>query len=129
MPIRLTVLALAMMTLVATMRGSVFTAAGQVPNTNVAVLTQPITPNTLKPAQCAALNLTTLLTGNGNITGTSAPELILGGPAAQTLKGSGGGDCLIGGGGVDHLQGAGGFDVCIGNATTIFNNCNQTYVQ
>lgn len=129
MPVRLIALVVAAVSIVAVMNGSFLTAAGNIPITRVAVVSRPITAMTLLPNECIGLSLTWLLTGSGNITGTRGAELILGGPAAQTIRGGGGGDCLVGGGGVDHLQGAGGFDVCIGNATTIFNNCNKVYIK
>jgi Ca2+-binding RTX toxin-like protein len=120
---------------IATMNGSFLTASNTLYQTHLGVArwnglaSAPITANALKPAQCASLTLSNLITGSGDITGTGAPDLILGGPSAQTIRGSGGGDCIIGGGGVDHLQGQGGSDICIGNSSTIFNNCSQVFVQ
>jgi len=125
----LLVLVIAVMAVVTVTNRSFLTATGQVPVTYVAALQQTITANSLKPAQCATLSLTNLVTGSGDFSGTGGADLILGGPAAQTIKGSGGGDCIVGGGGADRLQGQGGGDICIGNASTTFSNCSQSYVQ
>lgn len=57
-----------------------------------------ITADTLKPSQCDGITLTNLVTSNGNVNGTAANDLILGGPATQTIRGLGGNDCILGGG-------------------------------
>jgi hypothetical protein len=62
-------------------------------------LQTPITPNTLKPGQCAGITVANLIASNGGtVTGTAANDLILGGPAAQTIRGGAGNDCILGGG-------------------------------
>jgi len=73
-----------------------------------------ITPNDLKPPECAALVLTTLVAGSGTFTGHGGNTLILGSSGVDTIKGQGGNDCIIGGGGDDNLQGQAGIDVLIG---------------
>ncbi len=109
------------------------TAASTVPATRASDTSQAITANTLKPAACAALALTTLRTGNGNIDpgfASATADLILGGPAAQTIRGRGGDDCILGGGGNDTLRGDGGTDVCIGGpGADGFNADCETQIQ
>ena len=131
MSARLVALLVGLLVIAGAANGTMLTSANTVRVSHVGVVSKAITPATLQPAECAANGIvpTNLVTGNGNITGSGSAELILGGPAEQTIRGSGGGDCLVGGGGVDHLQGQGGFDVCIGNSTTIFNNCNKIYIR
>jgi hemolysin type calcium-binding protein len=73
-----------------------------------------ISPNDLKPASCAGITVTTLLTGTGAFSGTAASELVLGGSGVDTITAGGGDDCILGGGGNDSIQGQSGTDVCIG---------------
>ena len=70
------------------------------------------TANQLKPAACAALDLTLVTSGGGGGGGQNA--LRLGTAGNDTLTGGAGDDCLVGGAGNDHLIGNGGTDVCIG---------------
>ena len=103
------------------------TATSTIPTTKASDTTRAITANTLKPAACAALALTNLITGNGNIDPGLANvtnDLILGGPAAQTIRGRGGDDCILAGGGGDTLIGNGGTDVCIGGPGADSFNAN-----
>jgi Ca2+-binding RTX toxin-like protein len=106
------------------------TATNTVPATNLGRTTQPITANALKPAPCAALNLSAVVVGTGTFSGGSASELILGGSGIDTIRGGAGTDCLLGGGGNDSLRGDGGTDVCIGGpgADTFFASC-ETQIQ
>jgi len=76
----------------------------------------PITPNDVKPPECAGLNLTAKIVGSGTLTGTTAAELIVGGPGADTISGGGRGDCIVGGGGADNINGNAGNDVILGGA-------------
>jgi Ca2+-binding RTX toxin-like protein len=92
----------------------VLAAANVVGSTGVDDLTTLITPDDLKPPQCAALALTSLAVGSGNFSGHGGNTLILGSAGADTIKGQGGNDCIIGGGGNDDLQGQSGSDVLIG---------------
>jgi len=85
--------------------------------------------NDIKPTECAALTLTTKLSGSGTINGTSAAELITGSAANDNISGAGGNDCIIGGAGVDSINGGAGTDVCIGGGgTDTFTNC-ETQIQ
>jgi len=73
-----------------------------------------VTPNDLKPAQCAGIMVTNLIVGSGTVNGSNANDLILGGPTADSIAGGGGSDCIVGGGGNDNLRGDGGDDVILG---------------
>ena len=104
-------------------------AANSVPITKADEDTAVIDPGALKPSECAALNISELVFGDGNLMGSSEDELLLGGPADQTINGSTGDDCLLGGGGSDTLRGGPGDDICIGSATSTFQQCETEYVQ
>ncbi|MFV9505585.1 MAG: calcium-binding protein [Oscillochloridaceae bacterium umkhey_bin13] len=92
-----------------------------------------ITPNDLKPPECAALNITrlrvmvdddlndtgqgTLLLGsNGNdrINGRNGSDCIVGGAGNDTIDGGNRDDILLGGLGNDILNGGGGDDILYG---------------
>lgn len=104
------------------------TAANTVPSTKAAVLTQAITPNTLKPTECAGITLTSLVTGTGTINGTKNNDLILGSAVADDMNGAQGDDCILGGGGNDTINGFVGTDVCIGGpGTDTFYGCETEY--
>jgi Ca2+-binding RTX toxin-like protein len=105
-----------------------FTASNTVPTTHVGRQQFAIDANALKPAACAALNLTSLVTG---VSGTAGNDLVLGPSTGSTLTGGGGRDCIVGGGGNDIITGNGltAGDVCIGGpGTDVFAAC-QTTVQ
>lgn len=105
------------------------TAANTVGATKAEDDTRAITPNDLKPSQCAALTLTAKRSGSGTITGTAAAELITGGSGVDNINGAGGTDCILGGAGNDAINGGAGVDVCIGGAgTDTFSNC-ETQIQ
>lgn len=89
-------------------------AANLVPVTWLGESRRTITPNDLKPAACAALSLTNLITGSGTFNGTNNNDLILGSPGADTINGRQGGDCILGGGGNDVIYGFVGNDVLLG---------------
>ena len=115
-------LALATVFLVLATVSNAFTAANTVPVTNVGKQQFTIDANALKPAACAALNLTAIVTNNS---GTAASELVLGSAAGDNILGRGGNDCILGGGGADTINGgAGANDICIGGpGTDTFSNC------
>ena len=118
----------ALVALLAVTMVTAMAAANAVPTSKLDDITRPITPNDLKPPECASITLTAKIASNGNITGTSAAELIVGGPAAQTINGQGGADCILGGAGDDSINGGGGSDVCIGGpGTDTFNSCASQY--
>ncbi len=104
------------------------TAANTVPESGADVNDLAITANALKPAQCAGLTLTNLVTGSGNINGTAGNDLILGSNGADVIDGLGGDDCIVGGGGDDTIDGGADTDVCIGGAgTNGFANCETVH--
>jgi Ca2+-binding RTX toxin-like protein len=75
--------------------------------------------NSLKPADCASLNLTSIFvcpSAGGNCNGTDANELILGSSLNDNIQGGKGDDCILGGDGDDTIRGNQGTDVCIGGA-------------
>ncbi len=124
--------AVALLVLAATIACSavVITASNSVPATNL--LDQQNDPSwiTLAPPQCSSLALVGFVTGNGNLTGTNAAQLMLGRGANQTIQGKNGNDCLLGGGGNDSLNGGGGTDVCIGGpGTDSFTASCETQIQ
>jgi Ca2+-binding RTX toxin-like protein len=102
-----------------------FTAANTVPATKVGRQQFAINANALKPAACAALNLTAIVTNNA---GTSAGDLILGSAAADSITGANSNDCILGGGGNDTINGGNGAnDICIGGpGTDTFSNCETS---
>lgn len=78
--------------------------------------TGPFSANDFKPPQCAALNLTNIVTGAGKLKGTNQNDLILGSADPDTLSGISGDDCIVGGGGNDVLDGSSGNDILLGGA-------------
>ena len=92
-------------------------AGNTIPTTRLDENTAAMNANAIKPAACASLNLTAIVTcssAGGNCSGTSASELILGGPSDDNILGDKGDDCILGGGGDDAIRGEQGTDVCIG---------------
>ncbi len=121
--------ALAIALLAVLLANSATTGANSVGATKAGDSTRSITPNDLKPTQCATPNLTAKISGSGTITGTSAAELITGGAAADSISAAGGNDCLLGGDGNDTLNGGNGTDVCLGGGgTDTFVSC-ETQIQ
>lgn len=119
--------ALCLVAYVAALAAWALTASNSVPQTYVGSQQLTIDANALKPPQCAALNLTTVVTGT---TGTSGNDLVLGPAAGSVIHGGGGVDCIVGGGGNDTLWGNGprNGDVCIGGpGTNTFKQCQTTY--
>jgi Ca2+-binding RTX toxin-like protein len=105
----------------------VATAANTVPGSSLGSASQAITPDTLKPAACAGITLTTLVIGS---TGGAGNDLVLGSAAVDTMDGNGGNDCVIGGGSNDSLRGSAGTDVCIGGpGTDTFHVSCETQIQ
>jgi hypothetical protein len=118
---------LGLITLIVMSVGFAMAASNTVPLTHLDQSQSAITANDLKPAACAALDLTAIVVcpgGGANCRGTGATELILGSPDAEEIRGQGGNDCIMGGDGDDHLRGGAGNDVCIGGpGTDTFTNC------
>lgn len=126
----LKLLSVAMLLLVLISVGSATTASVTVPDTRLEDSSQSITANDLKPAECASLNLTNIVTCplNGTCQGTNANDLVLGSTRGTRINGNNGNDCILGGGGNDTLNGGNGTDVCIGGpGTDSFGTCETTY--
>jgi Ca2+-binding RTX toxin-like protein len=111
---------------------SALAATNTVPTTRADSVSQAINANALKPIECAALNLTSVVLcpgGGANCDGTGANELILGSLSAERIRGRGGTDCILGGDGNDNIIGNAGGDVCIGGpGTDTFATC-ETAIQ
>lgn len=104
------------------------TAANSVPSSRIGTSASVATIAQLTPPQCSNLNLTTLVTGSGTITGTAGNDLILGSNVADAISGLGGDDCIVGGAGVDTLLGGLGVDICLAtNPLTAFT-CEVTHL-
>jgi hypothetical protein len=122
-------------------------AANVVPVSGLGYQTRAITPNDLKPPECAGINVTNVVVGSGTISGIGNNDLILGSSIADninarngsdcvlgggqndTLRGFNGSDILIGGPGNDYLIGGPGYDICYGNAgtDTFDGSCEEQY--
>ena len=102
-------------------------AGNTVPGSLVTHYQVAITADTLKPAACAGITLTTVVAG---ITGTAGADLLLGSAAANSMSASGGNDCVLGGGGNDAINCGSGTDVGIGGpGTDTFNANCETQIQ
>lgn len=109
---------------------SAFSAANMVPDTRLGQQIQAVTANALKPAECSALNLTSIVICTGGVcNGSNANELMLGTAGPDDIKGKNGDDCIVGGGGDDDITGDNGIDVCIGGpGNDTFRKC-ETEIQ
>jgi Ca2+-binding RTX toxin-like protein len=100
--------------------GSVVTASAAsiaTPVTSATHSTRGVTANDLKPAACAGITVTAVVSGSGVITGQgSVSELITGSAGADTISGLGGDDCILAGAGDDIVGGGNGNDVVLGQA-------------
>ena len=99
------------------------------PNTGLDLYTQVTTADDIKPASCAGITLTHVVSGSGTITGVASNnELITGSAGIDTIDGNLGDDCILGGSGDDDITGNGGTDVCIGggDAGDVFATCETT---
>ena len=104
--------------------GAVLTAANTVPASRIGSSAQAITANALKPSTCSGITLSSIVTGSGTFSGTSAANLVLGSAGVDSISAAGGDDCVLGGGGNDALNGGAGTNVCIGGpGTDTFTNC------
>jgi Ca2+-binding RTX toxin-like protein len=88
-------------------------ATNTVPFTRVTNRSEYISVNDLKPAACASIDLTTLVSGSGTLIGTDGNDLILGSSGADVIDGLGGDDCIVGGGGIDICTGDAGTDTFV----------------
>jgi Ca2+-binding RTX toxin-like protein len=105
---------------------SAFAAGLSIPSSNVGQQSILVTAEDIKPAACAGLYLTTIISGSGTLTGTTANDLIIGSAGADTIDGLGGDDCILGGNGDDFITGSDGMDICIGGpGTDTFTTCES----
>ena len=88
-------------------------AANTIPATSLDYNVLPLGLNDLKPSACAGIYVTNLITGSGTILGTAANDLILAGPAVDSVDGSDGNDCIVGGGASDICLGGPGSDIFV----------------
>jgi len=82
--------------------------------------------NDIKPAACAAMNLSTITfcSGSGTCRGTGGNNLILGTEGDDTIRARNGSDCIIAGGGNDDVDGQNGGDICVeGPGADIYASC------
>jgi Ca2+-binding RTX toxin-like protein len=94
---------------------SALTAGNAVPATRLGLSASAIAVDDLKPPDCSAITLTTLVVGT---TGTAGNDLLIGTAGSDALSGGNGNDCILGGGGSDTFNGGSGTDVCIGGPGT-----------
>lgn len=109
----------------------VLTASNVVPATRAASgFGSVINADALKPADCASIVLSGVVSGSGSITGSSASELVLGSAGNDSIDAKQGNDCVAAGGGDDSLQGGAGTDVCIGGpGNDTFHATCETQIQ
>lgn len=124
--VKLTALGAAAVVLVGVL--SAFAAGLSVPVTNVGKQSFPVRANDIKPAACAALSLTNIVSGSGTLVGTTANDLIIGSAGIDTIDGSGGNDCIVAGNGDDLITGGEGDDVCLGGPGNDTSDC-ETAIQ
>jgi Ca2+-binding RTX toxin-like protein len=96
--------------------GSALAASNTVPESGADEDVFAITPNDLKPSDCAALNLTSLVSGAGSITGTNANDLIVASAGDDDIRGRSGADCILAGAGMDTIRGQAGGDIILAGA-------------
>jgi Ca2+-binding RTX toxin-like protein len=97
-------------------------ASNSLPATKLGQSVVSVTANDLKPADCASVSVTNVVTGGGTVNGSSGNDLILGSSGDDTIDGSSGDDCIVGGAGADTITGSAG-SVCIGSADATFVGC------
>ena len=125
-PIPLRLVLFGLLTLIIVSAASAFAAGISVPASNVGLGSVPITADSLKPAACAGLYLTNVVSGSGALTGTPGNDLMIGSAGADTIDGLGGNDCILGGSGDDLITGGDGTDICLGGpGTDIFTTCES----
>lgn len=80
-------------------------AANTVPSTRLTNQTRAITANALKPAQCAAFDLTGFfICSKNNCKDPNPNELVLGSPSTNKIDGGGGVSCCVGTPGTTYLN-------------------------
>jgi len=116
--ISLKLFALGSLALIAVSIFSAFAAGISVPPSNVGSESISVAAEDIKPSACAAIYLTTIVSGSGSFIGTTGNDLIIGSANADMIDGAGGDDCILGGSGNDTIIGNDGNDVCLGGPGT-----------
>lgn len=125
-PVSVKFFALVLMGIIFVSIGSAFAAGISIPYSNIDQQSVLITAEGLKPAACAGLYLTNIISGSGTVTGTSGNDLIITSSGVDTIDGLGGDDCIIAGDGDDLITGNEGMDVCIGGfGADTFTTCEN----
>jgi len=91
-------------------------------------VTRSASPNDWKPSECS-MSIDQQVVGAGVVDdgASTTNDLVIGSSGDDTITGGAGNDCLVGGDGSDSFDGGLGTNVCIGTATSTFQNC-QTIV-
>jgi Ca2+-binding RTX toxin-like protein len=85
-----------------------------------------VTPDQLKPPECASITVTVVRVMGAPSTGAS---LFVGTAGNDNMVGGAQSDCIVGGAGNDTINGGAGTDVCVGGpGTDTFTNC-ETAIQ
>lgn len=106
----------------------VTTAANTVIAGRMAAISRSVSPNDMKPSQCAGITVTAKHAGAGVFSvPTSAGTLTLGSAGNDVITGGPGDDCIIGGGGSDTLDGGGGYDICITSTDVGSLTCEERH--
>jgi hypothetical protein len=125
-PAALQLFAFGLLALILVSITSAFAAGISVPASNVGQQSVPVTAEDIKPAACAALYVTNIISGSGALTGSTGNDLIIGSAGADTIDGLGGDDCILAGNGDDLITGGDGVDICIGGpGTDTFTTCES----
>jgi len=103
-----------------------FAANLTVEQSNIGYISRHVSANDLKPSWCTQ-NLTHIVSGAGDITGTDGNDLIIGSSGDDSINGLGGDDCIIGGGGVDTIDGGDGTDACGMGSGNTYSNCESLH--
>ena len=112
----LRVLSLGLFALLVVTAVTALAATNTVPSTRVMNESISFNINHLKPAACAGITVSTVVTGSGIINGTAGNDLILGSSNLDTISDLAGDNCILGGDGDDVITGGPGRDVCIGGS-------------
>jgi hypothetical protein len=104
---------------------AVLTATAVVPVSYAVQNTRAIGAADLKPSDCAALTLSSIVKGTGSISsvGNGNGELVLASAANDTITVKGGNECVVGGAGTDSVNVLNGTAVCVISTTSSQSGC------
>jgi Ca2+-binding RTX toxin-like protein len=111
---------------------SAVAASNTVPRSHLTDQKFAITANSLKPPECAALNLTAIVVcpaGGGNCQSGQESTLILGSPNINNIHGKNGDDCILGGPAANTINGGNGNNVCISGPGSTFFKCTVQIIR